>query len=51
MCGANCEECELLKTNKCKECKNTTNKTIIVIYETNSCYNCVESKYLDVKEE
>ena len=23
LCGANCEECELLKNNKCQGCKNT----------------------------
>ena len=23
ICGANCEECEFLKNNKCKGCKNT----------------------------
>ena len=23
ICGANCEECKLLKNNKCKGCKNT----------------------------
>ena len=23
ICGANCEECELLKNNKCQGCKNT----------------------------
>lgn len=23
ICGANCDECELLKSNKCKGCKNT----------------------------
>lgn len=42
LCGANCDECELLKTNKCKGCKNT-----------NGCpfgKKCWIAKYIEVGE-
>ena len=40
ICGANCDECELFKSNKCKGCKNT-----------NGCpfgKKCWIAKYLEV---
>ena len=42
ICGANCEECELLKNNKCKGCNNT-----------NACpfgKKCWIAKYIEVGE-
>ena len=42
MCGVNCQECELLKNNKCKGCKNS-----------NGCpfgKKCWIAKYIEVGE-
>ena len=55
ICGANCEECEIFKNNKCKGCKNTNgcpfgNKCWIAKYieiGDNNSFNLLKKELID----
>ena len=55
ICGANCEECEIFKNNKCKGCKNTNgcpfgNKCWIakyIVIGDNNSFNLLKKELID----